>query len=94
MGAKRYVTLYVSTQGRDMWIPHLKYGHRTKNRNPYTNAELVDIHFNYGADNGKERVAVRLFNGPYGRQGCVLARTVESNQGGRFDGNESVEDSF
>ncbi|GFU68232.1 hypothetical protein TNCV_39421 [Trichonephila clavipes] len=25
------------------------------------------------------------FNGPYGRQGCVLARTVESNQGGRFD---------
>ncbi|GFV44975.1 hypothetical protein TNCV_615651 [Trichonephila clavipes] len=34
------------------------------------------------------------FNGPYGRQGCVLARTVESNQGGRFDGNESVADSF
>ncbi|GFT69303.1 hypothetical protein TNCV_3499881 [Trichonephila clavipes] len=26
--------------------------------------------------------------------GCVLARTVESNQGGRFDGNESVADSF
>ncbi|GFU04996.1 hypothetical protein TNCV_1290901 [Trichonephila clavipes] len=38
---------------------------------------------------------VRLrFYGPYGRQGCVLAWTVESNQGGRFDGNESVADSF
>ncbi|GFV83467.1 hypothetical protein TNCV_982301 [Trichonephila clavipes] len=34
------------------------------------------------------------FNEPYGRQGCVLARTVESNQGNRFDGNESVADSF
>ncbi|GFT59385.1 hypothetical protein TNCV_1183511 [Trichonephila clavipes] len=32
--------------------------------------------------------------GPYGWQGCVLARTVESNQGGRFDGNKSVADSF
>ncbi|GFT86163.1 HTH_Tnp_Tc3_2 domain-containing protein [Trichonephila clavipes] len=29
---------------------------------------------------------VSRFNEPYGRQGCVLARTVESNQGGRFDG--------
>ncbi|GFV89204.1 hypothetical protein TNCV_4914031 [Trichonephila clavipes] len=38
--------------------------------------------------------ATQLFNGPYGRQGCVLAWTVESNQGGRFDGNESVADSF
>ncbi|GFT48900.1 hypothetical protein TNCV_2771151 [Trichonephila clavipes] len=35
-----------------------------------------------------------LFNGPHGRQGCVLARTVEFNQVGRFDGNESVADSF
>ncbi|GFV84697.1 uncharacterized protein TNCV_4296791 [Trichonephila clavipes] len=34
------------------------------------------------------------FNEPDGRQGCVLARTVESNQGGRFDSNESVADSF
>ncbi|GFX36802.1 retrovirus-related Pol polyprotein from transposon 17.6 [Trichonephila clavipes] len=34
------------------------------------------------------------FNGPDGRQGCVLTRTVESNQGGRFDSNESVADSF
>ncbi|GFT33447.1 hypothetical protein TNCV_3045541 [Trichonephila clavipes] len=34
------------------------------------------------------------FNGLYGRQSCVLARTVESNQGGRFDGNESIADSF
>ncbi|GFU44104.1 hypothetical protein TNCV_4952711 [Trichonephila clavipes] len=39
-------------------------------------------------------VGASRFNGPYGRQGCVLARTVESNQGGRFDGNESVADSF
>ncbi|GFW68538.1 hypothetical protein TNCV_3300801 [Trichonephila clavipes] len=31
---------------------------------------------------------------PYSRKGCVLAQTVESNQGGRFDGNESVADSF
>ncbi|GFU82560.1 hypothetical protein TNCV_4154301 [Trichonephila clavipes] len=37
---------------------------------------------------------VSRFNGPYGRQDCVLARTVESNQGGRFDGNDSVVDSF
>ncbi|GFX03720.1 hypothetical protein TNCV_2112921 [Trichonephila clavipes] len=42
----------------------------------------------------KTRLHILLFNGPYGRQGCVLARTVESNQGGRFDGNESVADSF
>ncbi|GFW11825.1 tigger transposable element-derived protein 4 [Trichonephila clavipes] len=34
------------------------------------------------------------FNEPDGRQGCVLTRTVESNQGGRFDSNESVVDSF
>ncbi|GFT68412.1 transposon Ty3-I Gag-Pol polyprotein [Trichonephila clavipes] len=34
------------------------------------------------------------FNGPDGRQGCVLPRTVESNQGGRFDSNESAADSF
>ncbi|GFW36834.1 hypothetical protein TNCV_4348751 [Trichonephila clavipes] len=34
------------------------------------------------------------FNRPDGRQGCVLTRTVESNQGGRFDSNESVADSF
>ncbi|GFW63282.1 hypothetical protein TNCV_3476981 [Trichonephila clavipes] len=34
------------------------------------------------------------FNGPDGRQGGVLTRTVESNQGGRFDSNESVADSF
>ncbi|GFX75154.1 hypothetical protein TNCV_3170811 [Trichonephila clavipes] len=34
------------------------------------------------------------FNGPDGRQGFVLTRTVESNQGSRLDGNESVEDSF
>ncbi|GFX44239.1 hypothetical protein TNCV_4120351 [Trichonephila clavipes] len=40
------------------------------------------------------RMADSWFNGPYGRQGCVLAWTVESNQGGRFDGNESVADSF
>ncbi|GFX44536.1 hypothetical protein TNCV_4713621 [Trichonephila clavipes] len=34
------------------------------------------------------------FNGPDGRQGCVLTQTVESNQGGRFDSNQSVADSF
>ncbi|GFT67029.1 transposase [Trichonephila clavipes] len=34
------------------------------------------------------------FNILYGRKGCVLARTVESNQGGRFDGKECVADSF
>ncbi|GFV37425.1 hypothetical protein TNCV_4347791 [Trichonephila clavipes] len=39
-------------------------------------------------------VCASRFNGPYGRQGCVLARNVESNQGGRFDGNESVADYF
>ncbi|GFX28079.1 retrovirus-related Pol polyprotein from transposon opus [Trichonephila clavipes] len=30
-------------------------------------------------------VGASRFNGPYGRQGCVLARTVESMQSGRFD---------
>ncbi|GFW17773.1 hypothetical protein TNCV_1133731 [Trichonephila clavipes] len=39
-------------------------------------------------------VGASRFNEPDGRQGCVLARTVESNQGGRFDSNESVADSF
>ncbi|GFW42751.1 hypothetical protein TNCV_473411 [Trichonephila clavipes] len=29
-----------------------------------------------------------------GREGCILTWTVESNQGGRFDGNEFVVDSF
>ncbi|GFW87150.1 uncharacterized protein TNCV_5125041 [Trichonephila clavipes] len=32
-----------------------------------------------------KNVGASRFNGPYGRQGCVLAWTVESNQGGRFD---------
>ncbi|GFV94671.1 hypothetical protein TNCV_3863941 [Trichonephila clavipes] len=39
-------------------------------------------------------VGASRFNEPDGRQGCVLAWTVESNQGGRFDSNESVSDSF
>ncbi|GFV84587.1 hypothetical protein TNCV_2482011 [Trichonephila clavipes] len=39
-------------------------------------------------------VGASRFNEPDGRQGCVLTRTVESNQGGRFDSNESVADSF
>ncbi|GFU19502.1 hypothetical protein TNCV_4371741 [Trichonephila clavipes] len=39
-------------------------------------------------------VGASRFIEPYGRQGCVLARTVESNQGGRFDGNESIADFF
>ncbi|GFT12354.1 retrovirus-related Pol polyprotein from transposon TNT 1-94 [Trichonephila clavipes] len=34
------------------------------------------------------------FTALYGRQGCILTRTVESNQGGRFDGNEFVADLF
>ncbi|GFX02540.1 hypothetical protein TNCV_727941 [Trichonephila clavipes] len=29
-----------------------------------------------------------------GWQGCILTRTVESNQSGRFDSNEFVADSF
>ncbi|GFX24786.1 hypothetical protein TNCV_4488771 [Trichonephila clavipes] len=39
-------------------------------------------------------VGASRFNEPDGRQGCVLARIVESNQGGRFDSNEYVADSF
>ncbi|GFW99455.1 hypothetical protein TNCV_3007571 [Trichonephila clavipes] len=39
-------------------------------------------------------VGASRFNEPDGRQGCVPAWTVESNQGGRFDRNESVVDSF
>ncbi|GFT54295.1 hypothetical protein TNCV_2467911 [Trichonephila clavipes] len=47
--------------------------------------EKYGLHRNVGASR---------FNEPHGRQGCVLARTVEPNQSGRFDGNESVADSF
>ncbi|GFW78680.1 transposon Tf2-6 polyprotein [Trichonephila clavipes] len=43
---------------------------------------------------GQTNVGASRFNEPDGRQGCVLAQTVESNQGGRFDSNESVADSF
>ncbi|GFW59845.1 hypothetical protein TNCV_2917271 [Trichonephila clavipes] len=39
-------------------------------------------------------VGASRLNEPDDRQGCVLARTVESSQGGRFDSNESVADSF
>ncbi|GFV08066.1 hypothetical protein TNCV_1046951 [Trichonephila clavipes] len=46
---------------------------------------VAGLHRNVGASR---------FNGPYGRQGCVLARTVEFNQGGRIESNESVADSF
>ncbi|GFS98399.1 retrovirus-related Pol polyprotein from transposon opus [Trichonephila clavipes] len=49
----------------------------------------------FGTFLGEARnVGASRFNEPDGRQGCVLARTVESNQGGRFDSNESVADSF
>ncbi|GFT43505.1 retrovirus-related Pol polyprotein from transposon 17.6 [Trichonephila clavipes] len=41
-----------------------------------------------------ENVGASRFNALYGRQGCILTRIVESNQGGRFVGNESVKDSF
>ncbi|GFT57702.1 hypothetical protein TNCV_1851421 [Trichonephila clavipes] len=47
--------------------------------------QCLGLHRNVGASR---------FNEPSGQQGCVLARTVESNQGGRFDGNETVADSF
>ncbi|GFX60710.1 hypothetical protein TNCV_4976861 [Trichonephila clavipes] len=49
---------------------------------------------NFMATNLLWNVDASRFNGPDGRQGCVLAWTVESNQGCRFDGNESVADSF
>ncbi|GFS70789.1 uncharacterized protein TNCV_1231941 [Trichonephila clavipes] len=42
----------------------------------------------------KRNVGASKFNEPDGRQGCVPARAVVSNQGGRFDSNESVADSF
>ncbi|GFW43613.1 hypothetical protein TNCV_4769651 [Trichonephila clavipes] len=41
-----------------------------------------------------KNVGASRFNALYGRQGCILTWTVESNQGGRFDGNEFVADSF
>ncbi|GFU82672.1 uncharacterized protein TNCV_2900131 [Trichonephila clavipes] len=34
-----------------------------------------------------KNVGASRFNALYGRQGCILTRTVESNQGGRFDGS-------
>ncbi|GFX59620.1 hypothetical protein TNCV_3753851 [Trichonephila clavipes] len=40
-----------------------------------------------------KNVGASRFNALYDRQGCILTRTVESNQGGRFDGRSvSVED--
>ncbi|GFV55539.1 hypothetical protein TNCV_2573791 [Trichonephila clavipes] len=50
--------------------------------------------FSLPSGRGQPFVTRSPFNRPYGRQGCVLAQTVESNQDGRFDGNESVADSF
>ncbi|GFX21143.1 transposable element Tcb2 transposase [Trichonephila clavipes] len=46
--------------------------------------------FNEGLD---KNVSASMFNALYGRKGCILKRTVESNHSGRFDGNESVADS-
>ncbi|GFT79809.1 hypothetical protein TNCV_4597391 [Trichonephila clavipes] len=63
-------------------------GHE-KNNTPPTNRTSREIR---GGLN--RNVSASRFNEPYGRQGYVLARTVEFNQGGKFDGNESVADSF
>ncbi|GFX31647.1 transposable element Tcb1 transposase [Trichonephila clavipes] len=69
----------------------------------YFKWSAMSIEFVFMDDNGRPHLAniglhrtvgASRFNGPYSRQGCVLARTVESNQGGRFDVNESVADSF
>ncbi|GFT15936.1 hypothetical protein TNCV_3315031 [Trichonephila clavipes] len=49
---------------------------------------------NVGKQGLVKNVGVSRFNALCGRQGCILTRTVESNQSGRFDGNESVADSF
>ncbi|GFS82406.1 uncharacterized protein TNCV_1212901 [Trichonephila clavipes] len=65
--------------------PNILPGDDLSNKHTLNHWVSQGLHRNVGASR---------FNGPYGRQGCVLARTVESNQGGRFDGNESVVDSF
>ncbi|GFX82473.1 hypothetical protein TNCV_2166211 [Trichonephila clavipes] len=59
------MVLYVSSQGRHMWFPHLIHGQRAMSMNRYTNAELVDILFNYGPADGNGRVAVRLHGERY-----------------------------
>ncbi|GFY14964.1 hypothetical protein TNCV_235141 [Trichonephila clavipes] len=41
-----------------------------------------------------KNVDASRFNALYGRQGCILTRTVESNQDDRFDDNESGVVSF
>ncbi|GFY18486.1 hypothetical protein TNCV_2397131 [Trichonephila clavipes] len=58
MGGKREVALYVSSQGRCIRFPHFRYGQRAIKMNRYTNAGLVDIHFNYGPPNGNGRFVV------------------------------------
>ncbi|GFU78310.1 transposon Tf2-9 polyprotein, partial [Trichonephila clavipes] len=66
----------------------------------YPNSEDVDSRSSPGVrepgvrNRDYRNVGASRFNEPNGRQGCVLAQTVESNQGGRFDSNESVADSF
>ncbi|GFU65690.1 retrovirus-related Pol polyprotein from transposon TNT 1-94 [Trichonephila clavipes] len=84
---------HVITSDRQNQIPVLELND-VQNQIPVRRSErlkskLMSVHLGLHRNVGASR-----FTGPNGQQGCVLARTVESNQGGRFDGNESVADSF
>ncbi|GFU46424.1 hypothetical protein TNCV_1280701 [Trichonephila clavipes] len=64
MGGKRWLALYVSSQGRHVGFPHFIHGQRPMNMNRYTNVELVDIRFICRLANGNGR-AVRLYRERY-----------------------------
>ncbi|GFU45957.1 hypothetical protein TNCV_5102531 [Trichonephila clavipes] len=81
MGGRRQVALYVSSKGRYMGFPHFRHGQCMMDMNHYTNAELVDIHFILGLDNGNGRAAV--LDGPadsmdtHIRRGCIPGTSVQ-----------------
>ncbi|GFS99285.1 hypothetical protein TNCV_1601041 [Trichonephila clavipes] len=56
MGGKRQVALYVTLQGRHMCTPHFSQRQHAMDMKNYANAELVDIHFNYGPADGNGRL--------------------------------------
>ncbi|GFY35395.1 hypothetical protein TNCV_194881 [Trichonephila clavipes] len=72
-----------------MWLYHFRHGQRAMNMNRYTNAELVDIHFNYGPANGNGLDAARLHRERYSTKWTGLTessnvRSGESEPGGTW----------
>ncbi|GFU36343.1 hypothetical protein TNCV_559741 [Trichonephila clavipes] len=61
-----------------------KLPHHTNGRTSHKSVTLTNL-FRFASEGLDKNVGASRFNVFHGRQGCVLARTVESNQGGRFD---------